>query len=114
MYWYHVTPLFLLPDILESGGLRCGADLAATSPRRDSSSADDDRPVTELSGKSPSEFILLFRCASSPLLDEKLRGHRQSGRVWNAYPHLRFAFSARKCLELAGGQVYGSIKNVGR
>jgi hypothetical protein len=58
--------------------------------------------------------VLLFRKKSSALLDEKLRGHRKPGRAWSAYPHVRFDFSAQECLTLAGGEVYGSLDNVGR
>src|SRR5689334_12604359 len=114
MEWFHVAPLFLVPRILASGGLLCGADLAGRSPRRASSQEDDDKEVAELQGRRPSDFVLLFRKQSSPLLDEKLRGHRKPGRAWNAYPHVRFDFLAQKCLELAGGEVYGSLDNVGR
>jgi hypothetical protein len=114
MEWYHVSPLFLLPRILASGGLRCGADLAGRSPRRESSQDEDDKVVAELQERRPSDFVLLFRNKSSALLDEKLRGTRKPGRAWNAYPHVRFVFSAQECLKLAGGQVHGSLDNVGR
>lgn len=116
--WFHITPAFLLPLIVRSGGLRCGADLATEgSPRRESSRQNDDEACIELDGMRPSDFILLFRRKAAPLLDEKLRGHRRpksEGRAWNAYPHIRLDFSAAKCLQLAGGWVYGSLDNVGR
>jgi hypothetical protein len=115
MEWFHVTPVFLLPRILADGGLRCGADLeGADSPRRASSRFDDDRPVAGLSGQRPSDYVLLFRTRMSPLLDEKIRGTRIPGRGWNVYPHARLEFSALECLKLAGGQVYGSVGNIGR
>ena len=115
MEWFHVTPLFLLPRILADRGLLCGADLDnAGSPRRASSRNDDNRQVDSLEGQRPSDFVLLFRTRMSPLLDEKIRGTRKPGRVWNAYPHARLEFAASECMKLAGGQVYGSFENVGR
>lgn len=113
--WYHVIPLFLLPDLLTVGGFRCGRDLsAAGSPRRSSSRKDDDTPVNALGGRAPSEFVMLFRNRASPLLDEKIRGTRTPGVAWRAYPHVRFALSAERCLTSAGGMVFGSPNNVGR
>ena len=73
MDWFHVSPLFLLPRILVSGGLACGSDLAGFSPRRASSKDHDDKVVAELQGRRPSDFVLLFRNKSYELLDEKFK-----------------------------------------
>lgn len=113
--WFHVTPLFLLPAILKSGGFRCGADLATRgSPRRRTSRADDDQPVKGLGGRSPGEFILLFTSPNPPLLTAKVRGRVRRGEPGKAFPHVRFKLNALKCLEFAKWEVYGSIENVGR
>jgi hypothetical protein len=115
MEWFHVSPLFLLPRILAADGLRCGADLdVAASPRRQSSRGDDDVCAVDLGDRRPAEFVMLFRLRNPPLLDEKLRGHRRKDRPWNAYPHLRLEFCARRCMENAGGRVFASLDNVGR
>ncbi len=115
VFWYHVTPLFLVPDVIAAGGLRCGSDLAAAgSPRRSSSRQDDDQLVPALGDRTPSGFVMLFRKRTPPLLDEKLRGTRTPGATWRAYPHVRFAASAERCLAAAGGRAYGSPDNVGR
>lgn len=116
VFWYHVTPLFLVPSVIAAGGFRCGRDLAAAgSPRRSSSRQDDDQLVPALGDRrTPSGFVMLFRKRASPLLDEKLRGTRTPGATWRVYPHVRFAASAERCLAAAGGQVFGSPDNVGR
>jgi hypothetical protein len=87
--WYHVTPLFLLPGILKSGGVKCGADLQAEGlPRRPSSRDEDDKLLNQLGDKRPSDCILLFTTPFPPLLKDKLKA--------------------------ADYRVYGSPVNVGR
>jgi hypothetical protein len=114
--WFHVTPLFLFPRILESGGVHCGADLARdNSPRRPSSQVHDNQDVSGLGERRcPANFVMLFRKRSSPLLRHKIEGTRKPGANWKARPHLRLGFSPEECLKLAGGRVFGSRENVGR
>src|SRR5688572_22223979 len=100
--WYHVTPLFLLPSILQSGGLKCGADVRqAGLPRRRSSHTFDDQMIQGLGGR-PSDCVLLFTARNPPLLTDKVQ-HR--GR-WKAYPHVVLQFSSAMCRMAAGGVVF--------
>src|SRR5947209_4317237 len=116
MGWFHVTPLFLLPSILASGGLRCGADLAASrSPRRRSSRQYDEVPLAALGEQTPADCIMLFGSRTAArLLYDKIKGRPRSDQPWKAFPHIRLDFSPERCLALAGGKVYGSLDNVGR
>lgn len=111
--WHHVTPLFLFPLVLRSGGIRCGADLSNDSlPRRESSHQFDDMPLEQLGGRCLSDCVLLFRKAESNLLKDKLSKTR-SGR-WKSFPHIVVTFNARDTIRFAGSSVHGSISNVGR
>jgi hypothetical protein len=113
--WFHVTPLFLVPAIVEVGGLRCGSDLTQChSPRRRSSREDDDLGVESLQGLAASDYVMLFTKRSPGLLYDKIRGRGVKSAAWKAYPHVRLDFSGEKCLAAAGGKVFGSRHNVGR
>ena len=110
--WYHVTPLFLLGNILEHGGLRCGSDLDLDGlPRRQFSREEDDQPLTSLGGARPADCVMLFKTANSNLLRSKMESR---GGRWKAFPHVVIHFSPGKCLKSAGGSVFGSVCNVGR
>ncbi len=113
--WYHVTPLFLLPGILKSGGVKCGADLQAEGlPRRPSSRDEDDKLLNQLGDRRPSDCVLLFTTPFPPLLKDKLAKTRQRAVVWKAYPHALLCFCSAACLKAADYRVFGSPVNVGR
>lgn len=110
--WYHVTPIFLLGNILRHGGLQSGSDLdSSASPRRESSRADDDMPVEALGGIRPADCIMFFTTANPPLLRSKMASR---GGRWKAFPHIVIQFSAAQCLAHSGGAVFASTDNVGR
>jgi len=113
--WYHVTPLFLLPGIFKSGGIKCGADLQAEGlPRRPSRRDEDDKLLKELGDRRPSDCILLFTTPFPPLLKDKLSKTRQRTVVWKSYPHALLCFCSGACLKAADFRVFGSPVNVGR
>jgi hypothetical protein len=113
--WHHVTPLFLLPSILQSGGIQCGADAeVAGLPRRSSSRGEDDLPLKELGDKRPSDCILLFTTPKPSLLKDKLAKTRKQGAVWRSFPHVVVSVCAGECLKAAKYTMFGCPVNVGR
>lgn len=110
--WYHVTPLFSLPKIIDAGGLRCGADVEKDGlPRRHSSRHDDDQIVSGFGGLRASDCVLVFTNSSPPLLRSKIEN--RTGE-WKAFPHVLMHFSAAACMKTANWSVFGSKENIGR
>lgn len=115
-HWYHVTPLFQLPSILEQGGLICGADVDDLgSPRRESSREFDDIPLAGLGGKRVADCVLLYqkRKPMNNLLENKICGNRK-GSVWRSYPHLVLLFNSDECFSVVKRPITGASVNVGR
>lgn len=89
-YWYHVAPLFHLPNIVERGGLICGADVTTAGlPRRESSRDFDDETLAGLNGNRVADCVLLYqkRGPMNNLLVNKIRGNRKKEAVWRCYPN---------------------------
>lgn len=119
---YHVAPMFLLADILEHGGIRCGADTQLDGlPRRVSSRESDDTTLTDEhcdirlhDPLVPSECVLLFRRQKEvrSLVNDKIkRRHRTPSK---GYPHCVLRFDSSACLRASRRTVYGAEENVGR
>lgn len=114
--WYHVTPLFHVPNIFDQGGLVCGADVEADRlPRRESSKRFDNQPLDGLNGKRVADCILLYlkRKPMNNLLLNKICGKRDGG-TWRCYPHVVLRFDSDECLSLLQTPVWGASANVGR
>jgi hypothetical protein len=112
--WYHVTPIFSLPVIFESGGVKCGADVEADGlPRRSSSRNEDDRRIKALDDRRPSDCILLFKKPNPTLLKDKLSRAQRRG-IWKASPHVVLSVCAAACLKAANYTVFGSSANIGQ
>ena len=112
--WYHVTPIFLLPRIFESGGVKCGADVEADGlPRRSSSRNEDDHRIKALGDRRPSDCILLFKKPNPTLLKDKLSRAQRRG-IWRASPHVVLSVCAAACLKAADYTIFGSSANIGR
>ena len=112
--WYHVTPLFLLPSIIKSGGVKCAADVESEGlPRRSSSRSQDDRCIKELGDRRPSDCVLLFKKPNPTFLRDKLSRPRTRD-MWNASPHVMLSVCAAACLKAAHYTVFGSSSNIGR
>lgn len=116
IHLYHVTPLFLLPAIIDRKGLSCGADVEKDHlPRRKSSRTYDDKPLGGLDGKPVADCVLLFlqRKPMNNMLLNKLCGNRNGG-AWRCYPHVVLRFDSHKCFSNLERPVFGVSANVGR
>jgi hypothetical protein len=113
--WHHVTPLFLLGKILESGGIKCGADVEAEGlPRRPSSCDENEARLKALGDRRPSDCILLFTKPIPNLLKAKLSNTRKPGAGCKAYPHVVLSVCAAACLKASKYTIFGSTVNVRR